>query len=329
MNQEARTSLLEVSVGRPDLPAADGGRHGSTTRPVEYGRWTASLAKRVWWCALAALFALFSGCSLLAACYAVAVGDLSAGRFLLAVSLTVPTCYLSGRAAIRIPSSGVSIGCDAVTIVSPWLTRRVALEDAEQFIAENKGDLEHAQPMIALRRRGHIDVGVWALNRSGCLASARHAVEALQLLADQLNTTLERAKGAAEASAAMPGATAAPTPRQGVALGFVAALTLLVVGSIASLIVIDPRDGSGHFMWIWHSAAGFFTTVGIGAALVGFLVLALIGRARLRRRHVLIPTGSPSASGSTGAGRSAATAQAASTSALTKDQGFTDPFGRP
>ncbi len=280
------------------------------------------------WCALAVVFAIICVCVGIAATYGAIVGNLGVTRLLIVLSLTAPATYLAGRAAIRIPRSGVSIGSDAVIIVNPYLTRRVMLDDAAAFLVEDRGDGQNPQPTITLRRKHQVlDVGVWALSRGTFLSSRARATAALQPTAEELNAALERARREAEESGAGANTNAALPATRGRAATLVAVL-ILSVALVVGWVSWKTSGASHYFIYPWHTAAAFFTMIGVCVALTLVIALWQTSRTRIRRRR---GTGGPTDGADRHLGRSQVWADGVEPlrpqPGKIRDRDFKDPFG--
>jgi hypothetical protein len=144
----------------------------------------------VFWCVWCLLFAATALGVGVAAIVGIAKGEGVADAVFLLVVLS-PLGYLSAKAAMRIPQTGVSIGPNAVVVVGPLRTRRVALREAETFRAEVLGN---KQPTVGLHRTTGRVIAIWALNRNGFIWSFKRLLHELEPVAAELNERLADAK---------------------------------------------------------------------------------------------------------------------------------------
>ena len=162
---------------------------------MSYGEWKATPGIRWFWGVLTAAILLLLAALDVAALIATIGGDVYA---LLVLVITAPPAYLSGLAASRVSSAGVSIGAEEVLVVGPLRTVRVLTRHVDMFVAEVRpGGLGGGQPTIALRYDKSRSIGLWVFNRYASSAKFDELVAELEPRTRELNATLAQAKQAA------------------------------------------------------------------------------------------------------------------------------------
>jgi hypothetical protein len=158
---------------------------------------------RAFWCALSAMLAAVGIGTAVVAIAAFFQGTAIA---LVCIPPMAALGWLAGKAAMRIPRSGVTIAPQEVIIAGPLRTWHVPLSEAEAFIAEVRAG-NSGQPTVSLERKAGRSIGIWALNRNGFIWNFKRMVTALQPIADDLNARLARFTSS-------PGASSSPVSEE-------------------------------------------------------------------------------------------------------------------
>jgi hypothetical protein len=144
---------------------------------------------RWFWCASATMVAAIGIGTTVVGIVALADGTLVA---LIDVLPMAAVGWFAGKAAMRIPRTGVTITSREVVIIGPFRTWQVPLSEADRFVAGSGASGN--QPTVSLRRKTGRSIGIWALNRNGFIWNFKRMVASLQPTAETLNSSLVRAK---------------------------------------------------------------------------------------------------------------------------------------
>jgi hypothetical protein len=149
---------------------------------------TSSAWMRWFWCLSATMLAAIGIGTAAVGIVALAGGTLVA---LVDVLPMASLGWFAGKAAMRIPRTGVTITSTEVVIVGPFRTWQVPLSDADHFVAGTGASGN--QPTVSLSRKTGRSIGIWALNRNGFIWNFKRIVASLQPTVETLNSSLVRA----------------------------------------------------------------------------------------------------------------------------------------